>query len=124
MRLRSCMAAAALVAVVALACCTQHAAAHGSLSRPASRNVLAPINGETWWREHGNGVGTALTGPKPANGPGELLLSMTASSRAVGGVTAPLAPPWRARTHTAHLHARTHTQTHLSARALARRCVW
>lgn len=48
-------------------------AAHGSLSLPAPRNVLAPINGETWWREHGNGVGTALTGPKPPSGPGALL---------------------------------------------------
>lgn len=45
---------------------------HGSLTIPRSRNVLSPIEGQTWWKDHGNGHGGTLTapGPKPAWGPG------------------------------------------------------
>lgn len=46
---------------------------HGSLTVPRSRNVLSPIQGQTWWKDHGNGHGGgAQAGPKPLNGPGGL----------------------------------------------------
>lgn len=46
---------------------------HGSLTVPRSRNVVNPIQGQTWWKDHGNGHGgtTAAAGPKPLWGPGE-----------------------------------------------------
>lgn len=46
---------------------------HGSLTIPRSRNVISPINSESWWKDHGNGHGGVRTqaGPKPAWGPGE-----------------------------------------------------
>lgn len=49
--------------------------AHGSLTSPASRNVISPILGQTWWKDHGNGHGgtQATAGPKPAWGPGTCL---------------------------------------------------
>lgn len=47
---------------------------HGSLTVPRSRNVIAPIQGQTWWKDHGNGHGNPVV--KPANGPGEFLLRL------------------------------------------------
>jgi len=46
---------------------------HGSLTVPRSRNVINPIQGQAWWKDHGNGHGGSLSaaGPKPINGPGE-----------------------------------------------------
>ncbi|KAF6256157.1 hypothetical protein COO60DRAFT_1530799 [Scenedesmus sp. NREL 46B-D3] len=41
---------------------------HGSLTVPRSRNVVSPIQGQTWWKDHGNGHGAQVV--KPLNGPG------------------------------------------------------
>jgi hypothetical protein len=64
------------VALVALAACIlnpEPVTAHGSLTLPRSRNVISPIQGQTWWKDHGNGHGGTLAtaGPKPLNGPGK-----------------------------------------------------
>jgi hypothetical protein len=65
-RLQLLLLVAALLALLAPA----PVYSHGSLTVPRSRNVIRPINGETWWKDHGNGFGSAIV--KPLNGPGEL----------------------------------------------------
>jgi len=52
---------------------------HGSLTVPRSRNVIFPIQSETWWKDHGNGHGgnKVAAGPKPLNGPGGCVGSCT-----------------------------------------------
>lgn len=65
-------AAGVLLAVLLALAAAPGVSAHGSLTVPRSRNVLRPINGETWWKDHGNGHGgtRSAAGPKPLNGPG------------------------------------------------------
>ncbi|WIA43871.1 hypothetical protein OEZ86_010284 [Tetradesmus obliquus] len=39
-----------------------------ALNYQGPRNVISPIQGQTWWKDHGNGFGAAIV--KPVNGPG------------------------------------------------------
>jgi hypothetical protein len=54
-RLQLLLLVAALLALLAPA----PVYSHGSLTVPRSWNVIRPINGETWWNDHGNGFGSA-----------------------------------------------------------------
>jgi hypothetical protein len=62
---------AALLALLAPAPCTLTV----PLPSLALGTFSIPIQGQTWWRDHGNGHGSAIV--KPINGPGERLDNMT-----------------------------------------------